>query len=58
MRNFQLVKGGFEMDGSEIAKLDKNEIIDALDKLKKLGCDQIAISSVLQQLEEHGGRSF
>jgi len=44
--NFQLVKGGFEMDGSEIAKLDKNEIIDALDKLKNLGCDQIAISSV------------
>ena len=27
-------------------QLDKKEIIDALDKLKKLGCDQIAISSV------------
>ena len=44
--NFQLVKGGFEMDGSEISKLDKQEIINALDELKKLGCDQIAISSV------------
>ena len=44
--NYQLVKGGFEMDGSEISKLDKKEIINALDELKKLGCDQIAISSV------------
>ncbi len=44
--NYQLVKGGFEMDGSEISKLDKNEIIDALNKLKKLGCEQIAVSSV------------
>ena len=35
--NFQLVKGGFEMDGSEISKLDKKEIINALDELKKLG---------------------
>ncbi len=43
---FQLVKGGFEMDGSEIAKLDEKEIINALSELKKLGCDQIAISSV------------
>ena len=44
--NFQLVRGGFEMDGSEIAKLEEKEIIDALEKLKVLGCDQIAISSV------------
>ena len=43
---FQLVKGGFEMDGSEISKLDEKEIIIALNELIKAGCDQIAISSV------------
>ena len=44
--NFQLVKGGFEMDGTEISKLDKSEVINAFEELKNLGCDQIAISSV------------
>ncbi len=44
--NFQLVRGGFEMDGSEISKLDEDEIINALEELKRSGCDQIAISSV------------
>ena len=43
---YKLVKGGYEMDGSEISKIDEKEIINALNELQNLGCNEIAISSV------------
>ena len=42
----RLVKGGYEMDGSEISQLDPDELINAAKELSNLGCKQIAISSV------------
>ena len=43
---YKLVKGGYEMDGSEISKIDEKEILNALNELQNLGCNEIAISSV------------
>ena len=43
---YKLVKGGYEMDGSEISKIDEKEILNALNGLQNLGCNEIAISSV------------
>lgn len=44
--SFKLIKGGYEMDGSEISQLDHNELISAAQELFDLGCKQVAISSV------------
>ena len=43
---YKLVKGGYEMDGSEISKIDEKEILNAFNELQNLGCNEIAISSV------------
>jgi len=44
--SYKLIKGGYEMDGSEITQLDHSELIGAAQELFDLGCKQVAISSV------------
>ena len=44
--SYKLIKGGYEMTGSEISQLDHEELINAAKELVDLGCNQIAISSV------------
>jgi N-methylhydantoinase A/oxoprolinase/acetone carboxylase beta subunit len=44
--SYKLIKGGYEMTGSEISQLDHEELINAARELVDLGCNQIAISSV------------
>ncbi|MCF6322383.1 MAG: hydantoinase/oxoprolinase family protein [Rhizobiaceae bacterium] len=43
---FHLVNGGYEMDGTEIAPLNEEQLLKAADELFEKGCRQIAISSV------------
>ncbi len=43
---FHLIDGGYEMDGSEIAPLNEEQLLNAADALVAKGCSQIAISSV------------
>ncbi len=43
---YRLVKGGYEMDGSEISALNREELTSAVDELKRAGCNDIAVSSV------------
>jgi len=44
--SYKLIKGGYEMTGTEISQLDHDELISAAKELIDLGCNQIAISSV------------
>ena len=44
--SYKLIKGGYEMDGSEITQLDHSELIGAAQELFDLGCKQVTISSV------------
>ncbi len=44
--SYKLIKGGYEMTGTEISQLDHDELISAAKELINLGCNQIAISSV------------
>jgi len=44
--SFRLIDGGYEMDGSEIAPLNEDQLLKAADDLIEDGCTQIAISSV------------
>lgn len=43
---FRLVDGGYEMDGREIAPLDRAQLLAAVDDLRAAGCTEIAISAV------------
>ncbi|GKY87380.1 hydantoinase/oxoprolinase family protein [Sinisalibacter aestuarii] len=47
---FRLVNGGYEMDGREIAPLDKAQLLNAVDELKAEGCTEIAVSAVFSTI--------
>jgi len=49
---FRLIHGGYEMDGSEIAPLDKDELLSAVDALLAEGCERIALSAVFTPLRD------
>jgi N-methylhydantoinase A/oxoprolinase/acetone carboxylase beta subunit len=59
---YKLIKGGYEMTGSEISQLDHDELISAARELSDMGCNQIAISSVFAtvrgEMEARGFRNI
>ena len=44
--HFRLIDGGYEMDGREIAPLDRTQLLDATAALLAEGCREIALCSV------------
>ncbi len=44
--HFRLIDGGYEMDGREIAPLDKDQLLKAAQELIDDGCTEIALSTV------------
>ena len=49
---FRLIHGGYEMDGREIAALDEEEMLQAVDALLSEGCERIAISSTFAPVRD------
>jgi len=49
---FRLIHGGYEMDGREIAPLERKELLEAVDALTSEGCERIAISSVFAPVRD------